>query len=132
MKRINIEDIPKDMLFEGYYWYSDESKPHIINGQPIPIEKLTPLPFVVEANFYNEDEQTSISIKNIDGQYLITRADLKGLANLEEQSYIAHRLKDISKIKLTCHWQESEPDALLAGMTTLIPVWLAFTGFEKQ
>jgi CRISPR type III-associated protein (TIGR04423 family) len=135
MEKIDIKQIPFNLPFEGYYWYSHKSKPTVLVNKAISEAIFTELPFIVEGNFYNDDEKISINIKNIDGRYLITRANLKGI-DYEPQEYLAHRLEledgtKISKIKLMHHWQESEPDALLEGMTTLIPVWMAFTGFVK-
>jgi CRISPR type III-associated protein (TIGR04423 family) len=138
MEKIEIKQIPFDLPFEGYYWYSDKSAPQALDNETISesIFNLNELPFIVEGNLYNDKEKISINIKNIDGEYLITRANLKGLTYKSEE-YLAHRLvlndgTKISKIKLAHYWQESETDDLLAGMTTLMPVWMAFTGFVKQ
>ena len=72
----------------------------------------------------------SINIKNIDGNYLITQAQIKDL-DLESKEYLAHRLDGVGKIKLVHHWEEA-PDDLLEGMTTLVPVWMAFKGFVNK
>lgn len=136
MKRIEISQIPFDLTFEGYYWYSNERKPTILIDKAISKAIFTKLPFIVEGNFYNEEKGISINIKNIDGQYFITQANLRDLnqANISELDggYLPHRLAGIKKIKLVHYWAESEPDDLLEGMTTLIPVWIAFKGFVKQ
>jgi CRISPR type III-associated protein (TIGR04423 family) len=133
MKKIKIQDIPFDTTYEGYYWYSNAAKPIVLDNQRLSEAIFTQLPFIVEGNFYNEAQAISINIKHIDGQYLITRADLANLneANITEQDYLAHDLKGIKAIKLIHYWQESAADDLLEGMTTLIPVWMAFKGFVK-
>ena len=133
MKKIDIEQIPFKLEFEGYYWYSNASEPEVLDNKPIPKEIFEKqLPFIVEGNFYNELTGISINIKNIDGEYLITQVNLNDLIqkNLTERTYLAHRLGD-TKIKLVHYWEESAPDELLADMTTLIPVWMAFKGFVK-
>jgi CRISPR type III-associated protein (TIGR04423 family) len=133
MKKIKIQDIPFDTAFEGYYWYSNASKPVVLDNQRLSEALFTQLPFIIEGNLYNEEKGMSINIKNIDGQYLITQAYLGGLnpAHISEQNYLAHDLKGIKAIKLVHYWQESAADDLLDGMTTLIPVWMAFKGFVK-
>ena len=132
MKIIKIEQIPFDVAFEGYYWYSNASKPVVWDNKPITKDIFTALPFIVEGNLYNESTGISINIKNIDGEYLVTQANLNDVnqENLRERNYLAHRLGN-TKIKLVHYWEESEPDELLANMTTLIPVWMAFKGFVK-
>lgn len=134
MKRINIDDIDFTLDYEGYYWLSNEQKPHIVNK--ISKDIFTDLPFVIEGNFYHKDEdkEISISVKNIDGQYQIHRADLKGIHDDQktEQAYLAHDLEGIKQLKIVQVWEESERDELLARMTTLIPKWQAFAGFVKH
>lgn len=134
MKKIDLQQFPFDVAFEGYYWYSNKSKPTVLNNETVTKSIFKDLPFIVEGNLYNEEKGISISIKNIDGQYLITQVHLKNLKqeNLSERVYLSHRLGG-NKIKLVHYWEESEPDNdLLEGMTTLIPVWMAFKGFVKQ
>lgn len=134
MKRINIDDIDFTLDYEGYYWLSNERKPHIVNK--ISKDIFTNLPFVIEGNFYHKDgeKEISISVKNINGQYQIYRADLKGIRDdrKTEQAYLAHDLDGIKQLKIVQVWEESDPDELLAGMTTLIPKWQAFAGFVKH
>lgn len=136
---IKIDDIP-DYNYEGYYWYSDQSAPEVVYPQrKLDFKEiLTLLPFVVEGNFYAEQEKVSIQIRHIDGEYRSAQFDLKGLennSNYPTRHYIAHRLKDedeksISKYKMMEAWEEME-DPLLEGMKTLKPTWAAFCGFVK-
>lgn len=131
MKRINIEDINFGLTYEGYLWYSDKKKPE--QRTSISKEDFKNLPFIVEGNFYSEQEQISISIKHRDGAYFIYRADLKNLKGDQktEQAYIAHDLDGVKKIKMLQYWEESPEDELLAGMKTLVPSWQAFVGFDN-
>jgi CRISPR type III-associated protein (TIGR04423 family) len=136
---IKIDDIP-DYDYEGYYWYSDQSAPEVVFQQEKLVfkELLTILPFVVEGNFYAEQEKVSIQIRHIDGEYRIAQFDLKGLdgnTNYPIKHYIAHRLTDkggksITQYKMMEAWEEIE-DPLLEGMKTLKPTWAAFCGFVK-
>lgn len=131
MQRIDIDDINFDLNYEGYYWYSNKSKPEI--AERISKEIFTKLPFIVEGNFYCAEREISISIKNIDGEYRVYQASLNGLPIKQKsvQDYIAHDLKGIKKIKIVQFWEESGPDELLENMTTLVPSWQAFAGFIK-
>ena len=131
MKKINLEQFPFELAFEGYCWYSNASKPRVFNNEILTKELFTSLPFIVEGNLYSEETGISINIKNIDGDYLITQAQIKDL-DLESKEYLAHRLEGVGKIKLVHHWEEEEPDDLLEGMTTLVPVWMAFKGFVNK
>ncbi len=126
-KKINIEDIPEGK-FDGYYWYSNESKPEIISDEGIDKSKLTKLPFVIEANFYSKESEISIQIKNIDGKYDIAIIDLKDCVT-EPQLYIGHDInQDFQVVEA---WEEVE-DELLEGMKTQVPSWTAFKGFVKS
>ncbi len=131
MQRIDIDSINFHLNYQGYYWYSNKPKPQLV--EKISKEIFTTLPFIVEGNLYCAEKNISISIKNIDGEYHIYQADLNGLAKDQKtvQEYIAHDLEGVKKIKMLHYWEESEPDELLANMTTLIPSWQAFAGFVK-
>ena len=136
---INIADLP-DYEYEGYYWYSDQPAPKVVSPKEQLVfgELLTSLPFVVEGNFYADEEKVSIQIRHIDGEYHISKFDLKGLqnhGNYTVKEYIAHRVKDadgvsVGRYKMMEAWEEQE-DPLCEGMTTLKPAWAAFCGFIK-
>lgn len=131
MKEIKIQDIDFTLRYDGYYWYSNTSKPEIIRNQIIPDNILTALPFIIEGNFYSEDSGISINIKNIDGQYKIYECSTFGLIedHITRSELLAHDLKGVEKIKVVQYWEESDEDPLLENMKTLQPVWQAFVGF---
>lgn len=132
MNKIDINEIP-DLNYEGYLWYSDKSKPEIINSEK-PFEKsmLKVLPFVIESNLWAEKEKISISIKNIDGEYQIFKYHLNDVnIKTNSQTYLAHDLGEVIEFTLFQHWTEEE-DPLCEGMKTLVPSWTAFTGFIKN
>ncbi|MBK6948996.1 MAG: hypothetical protein IPH16_13930 [Haliscomenobacter sp.] len=56
---MTINEIPEDLLFEGYYWYSNEQSPMIITGKPIQKSWFTEIPFVIEANFLQERSKSA-------------------------------------------------------------------------
>ena len=64
----------KNAKYEGYLWQSDQSKPRIIGeGEPLSLT-LTDgeNPFVVEGLLWNSEENTSIQIRYVDGNYFVT------------------------------------------------------------
>lgn len=132
-QNITIEEIPKDILFEGYYWYSNQRKPEVLLSPSIIQQSwFTALPFVIEANFYSKETQLSIQVKNIDGQYHIAKIDLSQLGDiiLCEATYIGHDLENYNYTMVEA-WLPQEDD-LLEGMETLAPAWSAFTGFTNH
>jgi len=131
-RKIEVEDIPNDLLFEGYYWYSHETEPHTINRERIDKKIFTNMPFIVEGNFFAPDEEVSISVKNIDGKYHIVQFELKGdilNGEIEKSNYIAHDLQGIDEFIMAEAWEPVE-DELLNNMKTLVPTWSAFAGFK--
>ncbi len=134
MNRITIDKIDFSLDYEGYFWYSNASKPVLLNSEKISKDIFKPLPFILEGNLYCKEKELSINIKNIDGEYQIFQAYLSNLPKnqVTEQCFLTHDLDGIEKIKLLQFWKESEPDELLAGMTTLHPSWQAFAGFIKK
>jgi CRISPR type III-associated protein (TIGR04423 family) len=130
---ISIAQIPKDYLFEGYYWYSNQHKPILVSPpSPIQAEWFSELPFVVEGNFYDSDHQLSIQIRNIDGQYVVAQIDLRNLGDFEydRTTYIGHDLEG-KQFQMIEAWKP-QADELLEGMKTLKPVWSAFAGFVNH
>ena len=100
-------------------------------------------PFIIEGYLYSESESQSISIKQIDGQYFISKIDLAGidLKNLPDDIFAQHCYlsdpaifklnNDFKYIKFVEYW-ESKPDDLCAGMQVLQPARIAFIGFSKE
>lgn len=126
---IPISEIPEDLLFEGYYWCSNEKSPVILTGEPIQQSWFTELPFVIEANFYAKAEQISLQVRHLDGVYHVARIDLSLLDSIHHDrvSYIGHDLGG-RNYEMVEAW-EPQPDELLEGMKTLVPAWAAFAGF---
>jgi CRISPR type III-associated protein (TIGR04423 family) len=127
---ITISEIPEDILFEGYYWYSNDKSPKIISTpEPIQQSWFTELPFVVEADFYAKAEQISIQVRHWDSVYHTAKIDLTQLDEItyDKVSYIGHDLGG-RNFEMIEAW-EPRPDKLLEGMETLVPTWAAFAGF---
>lgn len=136
MKPITIDEIDYTVLYEGYVWYSGQQRPEVIDGlfdksyfEPLARNESL---FIIEGNLYAPALKRSISIRFVDGQYLIHQADLADIdpERLTPQRYKSHRLKNIQFVKMMQYWNEVE-DELLEGMKTLVPTWTAFVGFVK-
>jgi CRISPR type III-associated protein (TIGR04423 family) len=129
-QKITIEEIP-DYEFQGYYWYSNQREPEYFLSKKIDLSIFSKLPFVIEANFFAKNENVSIQVKNIDGNYYISLINLNLISDpnlCDKQEYIAHDLGDVKKYKMIEAWEEKADD-LLEGMNTLVPSWTAFAGF---
>lgn len=132
---ITIAEIPADMAFEGYLWYSHEQKPRMQRNKHFTLDQAGELPFIVEGNLWSEENAISIQIRHVDGHYLVQRFNLAGIADdplIDEMTYLAHDLEGVKAFRVAEAWEESEPDSLLEGMTTLVPAWTAFTGFRNK
>jgi len=134
-KKIDIENIPSGN-YQGYYWKSNMTKPKVQLSGDIDKAVFEQLPFVLEANFYDSDTETSIQIKNVDGKYLAAEINVK---DCETKEYIGH---DIGKNFLLVEaWGNSQDEtyfdddgnevSFLEGMTTKAPIWSAFKGFVE-
>jgi len=138
MKPITIDEIDYTVPYEGYVWYSGQQRPEVIKGlfdktYFDPLARNVPESlFIIEGNLYARDLKRSISIRNVDGQYLIHQADLADIdpERLTPQKYKSHRLNGEQYVEIMQYW-EAVDDELLEGMTTLVPAWTAFAGFVK-
>lgn len=127
----NISDIPQGK-YEGYFWLSDADGPNVLDLRSDIDRKLLnkPLPFVLEANFYDRDQEISIHIKNVDGKHYITMVDFRKLTDelVEEVPYLAYKVKANTYIMAEA-WEKVQ-DPLLENMYVYQPSWSAFKGFS--
>lgn len=128
---IEVEDIPLDWEYEGYYWCSDSKEPKVLSpGSTIGEGIFKLLPFIVEGNLYSSTHNVSISIRCIDGNYHIAKIDLNKLEKDKHsiQTYYTHRIKKYEQYKMVEAWKEVT-DEQLDGLITVEPAWSAFFGF---
>lgn len=117
--------------YQGYLWYSDESKPaKVLNNEEFEIEIADNAnPFIVEGQLF--DGQKSISIKYVDGKYFFNTYDLNALDGvMQEQKFYSHRMGG-KQLKFKQIWEE-QPDELCEGMQVLQPAELVFVGFNNE
>ena len=127
---IKQADIPA-LSYEGYLWYSDNKSPLIINGD-FKSNLLSELPFVIEGNLWAEKEKLSISIKHINGAYLISPFSLNTIDNLDSKSKkFLSSIVNFTQYKIYQHW-ESDENENCENMLVAKPLWFAFVGFIKD
>lgn len=123
---------------EGYLWWSDATKPEILvpdKASEIVLDDNTN-PFVIEGELYDAGKGESVSIRFVDGRYiiksfLVETGDLNGSKRATVKTYLAQRMQGIEKLKYLQYW-EKVSDQLCEGMETLQPGDLVFTGFKKK
>ena len=149
-KKIEPSEIDTDLTYVGYYWLSDKQTPTVLDKETFDFDTLfkDSKRFVVEGNLYNKDEEISYQIKDIDGTPHISKIMLKGLVDLTEKelakknckevAYHTHDIPNFSKYTMIEAWMESDlyakgmvTDNDLKELTTLVPAWSAFIGFNN-
>ena len=132
--------------YVGYIWLSDEAKPIVIPEQSdrYDLERdgldfsSNHNPFVVEGLLYDASRNLSITIKYVDGGYIVNEYLIDKLVspNFKEVAYQSHRM-DGRKLKFRQYWEEAEDEFCddpqdTKGMKTLRPDKLVFVGFDNN
>lgn len=130
-KSLNISNIPTNVPFDGYLWWSDETVPKVYDGEKIPELPASNNPFIVEGQLYDPDNKKSYAIRFVDGDYLINCFDLKKLNGLDSivKEYIPNRIDGKSKLYFKEFWRPVK-DELCEGMEVLKPAEFVFIGFK--
>ncbi len=119
--------------YEGYVWMSDQTAPQVIDGAEEKTLTLTDgeNPFVAEGQLWDASQRRSVSIRYVDGRYIISET-LVTEEQLKEPtvSYIPHRLKGVEGLKFLRIWKET-PDSLCEDMPALQLQNSVFVGFKK-
>lgn len=117
--------------YQGYLWYSNEQKPQIIDGQSvwgIQIDEATN-PFIIEGLLWDEESQTSVSIKFIDGHYYKKETVLGGEYDLI--GFIPRRMSKVEKLLFARCWKTIK-DELCEGFKTKKLDSVIFKGFKMK
>ena len=132
--------------YQGYLWYSDQRQPEVYLGNTSVAELIldeSENPFIVEGNLYDTERQLSISIKFVDGKYIVTRYDLSKASSdeavSEEYFLTSSRIRqaagtdkaDECGTSIYKRIWKAVPDLLNGGRKVLRPYGLAFAGFRK-
>lgn len=132
--------------YVGYIWLSDEAKPIVIPEQSDRYDLTQDgldfssdnNPFVVEGLLFDASRNLSITIKYVDGGYIVKEYLLDNMVspNFKEVTYQSHRM-DGRKLKFRQYWEEAEDEFCddpqdTKGMKTLRPDKLVFVGFDNN
>lgn len=131
--------IPTNIKYDGYLWWSDEEKPEVFHNEILSskVHELWPTesnnPFIIEGNIWDSISETSYLIRFIDGEYLVYKFDMKGIAeeNITKISYLPHRMPEVEKLKFKEVWLE-KPDNNCNDFNVLKPAFTAFVGFKYK
>lgn len=116
-------------IYQGYLWYSDKSQPQIVDNEEFELEKSdSDNPFVIEGQLCNGEK--SISIKFVDGKYIVKEYDLKNLqGEYQEQTFKGNRIE--KELCFRQYWKE-QADELCENMPVLQSAELVFVGFKEK
>lgn len=113
--------------YEGYIWLSDADEPRIVNGEFELDRADCENPFVVEGMLYDSGRSLSMSIRYVDGRYLVARHEVGESEVRNSETYKGKRMPNL---RMTQLWRE-EKDENCIGMTVQRPGAKVFVGFEK-
>lgn len=119
--------------YEGYLWRSDQTSPDTFYGTEAMEQTLTDgeNPFIVEGQLWDNEQQKSISIRYVDGEYKVSETQVAPEQQKQSAvSYIAHRIENVRKLKFLRIWEEAI-DPLCEGMSTLRLKKTVFVGFKN-
>lgn len=115
--------------YEGYIWKSDQSKPDTILREFELELHDNENPFIIEGQLYCEEKNLSISIRYVDGKYIVNKFNLSEVPEATEQEYMAE-FEGVHGLKFKQLWK-AESDLLCAGFEVLKPAGFVFVGFKK-
>lgn len=120
--------------YTGYLWYSDKTTPKVFNDEEFGLEiEDSKNPFIIEGQLC--DGNQSISIKHVDGKYIVNTYNLSDYADIEAEAYVPNRMEKVERLLFKRSWK-AEKDNLCCGMEVLQPKELVFVGLtmkeEKQ
>lgn len=142
--------------FEGYLWESDKQIPEVYTGNNL--SKVYTFddetnPFIIEGQLYDAETGQSVSIKYVDGEYIVKKYHInntdssrpsffsvvKGENGEEEVKVERYEVKELhykGHSELSGHnlhfyelWEEKS-DPLCCNMKVLEPKKVIFAGFE--
>ena len=130
---MELIDINKNNLYQGYIWKSDCNEPIVLSGKKITNElDECQNPFISEAQLFDKQHMKSYAVRYVDGKHYVKEFDV---TESERKAAVAfepkRNLKSSGKLYFCQRW-DSVKDDLCEGMETLIPSALIFTGFDNN
>ena len=128
---------------QGYLWYSDQTEPETYNNKPVELildEKRNH--FIIEGQLDSDEEKKSISIKFIDGNYIVKTYDFNArrfiapdsavMTEGQVEQYFANSRLELSQpLNFIRVWKTVE-DKINDNWETLRPTGLVFKGFGTK
>ncbi len=116
--------------YTGYLWYSNETKPRVLNNEEFELViEDTKNPFIVEGQLCNGCK--SISIKYVDGKYIVKPYTLSEYKDADVEEYVPNRMDKVEKLLFKRAWK-AESDELCCDMKVLQPKELVFVGLKMK
>lgn len=120
--------------FEGYLWWSDRQYPEVYTKEKTKTDlelNKDKNPFIIEGQLYDSQKGYSVSIKYVDGKYIVNEYDMQKdfVGEVVDHSYCGNKMEGHNLLFKTL-W-EPEEDPLCCGMKVLRATKVAFVGFEK-
>lgn len=125
--------------YEGYVWYSNAKDPKVINHTfSLEIDEKAN-PFIIEGQLYDVERKHSISIKFVDGTYIVHEYDIdepkSDFIEIEHKTFVSNRMGG-KRLQFLQYWRNMESTKKIQnltceGMVVLSPAELVFVGFEK-
>lgn len=127
----------KKSIYEGYLWYSNAQSPQVIDKEEFELTiNDNHNPFIVEGQLCDVHNRHSISIKFVDGQYIINEYDFTedDFSNpeieIEVKTFLSNRMGG-KKLQFLQYWK-AEKDPLCEHMEVLQSAELVFVGFKTE
>lgn len=126
--------------YSGYVWMSDENHPEkVLHNEEYSLEIADEVnPFVIEAQLYAPKDKVSVSVKYVDGKYLVKEYENVSPESVSDtitlKEYVANP-KIGGELQFLQYWDEKDDDKenpLRCGMKELRPGKLVFVGFKKK
>lgn len=117
--------------YQGYIWYSNANKPELLLGNEEWERELDELanPFIIEGQLWDDASRTSISIKYVDGQYIVKSYQLEEAYDLVE--FIPHKMPSVSRLLFARCWKPII-DKNCSNFETLVLDRIIFKGFKMK
>ncbi len=124
----------KKSIYEGYLWYSNAQSPQVIDKEFDLTIDDNHNPFIVEGQLCDVHNRHSISIKFVDGQYIIKEYDFTeddfSNPEIEVKTFLSNRMGG-KKLQFLQYWR-AEKDPLCEHMEVLQSAELVFVGFKTE
>lgn len=135
MKTTEINEISTEACYEGYLWMSnaDEAIEYHYD-KPVDRELFNSSnPFVREGYLYNKGAGVSLTIKCVDGHYLIRKYEVAPTdfdsASVDELSFVSNRMSQ-RFLKFLRYWKAVDEPACL-GLPVMVFDRMVFVGFDN-